>query len=90
MQSIVTKYLPPTNCKGSRYKATCAAAEITVSANHALGIDDNHEAARRELCRKMAQTCHDTYGSPLDDSLWTRPMVTGGLPNGDFVHVFLP
>lgn len=48
-QAIVTKYLGPTNHRGSRVKATAQAGSITVSWDHALSVEDNHKAAARAL-----------------------------------------
>ncbi len=68
MQAIVTKYLGPTNTRGSRVKATCNAGSVTVSWDHALNIDENHEAAFRALVDKLGW---QAYG----------PWNHGGLPN---------
>lgn len=68
MQAIVTKYLGPTNTRGSRVKATCNAGSVTVSWDYALNIDENHEAAFRALATKLGWL---TYGA------WHH----AGLPN---------
>lgn len=70
MQAIVTKYLGATNNRPSRIKATCDAGSVTVSWNHSLGIDDNHEAAALALREKLGWT--QDYGT----------LVGGGLPGG--------
>lgn len=49
MQAITTKYLGPTNTKGSRIKATCWLKTVTVSWDYALGVEDNHKAAIERL-----------------------------------------
>lgn len=49
MQAIETKYLGPTNSRGSRVKATCEAGSITLSWDDALNPSDNHDAAARAL-----------------------------------------
>ncbi len=49
-QAIVTKFLGPTNCRGSRVKATSASGHtLTVSWDHALDSDANHIAAAKAL-----------------------------------------
>jgi len=54
MQAITTKYLPATNTKPSRYKATSASGlSVTLSTDHSLDSDGNHEAAAQALCAKM-------------------------------------
>jgi hypothetical protein len=52
MQAIITKFLGPTNTKGSRIKATSWVDSVTVSYNHALNVLDNHRAAADALCAK--------------------------------------
>lgn len=52
-QAIETKFLGPTNFRGSRIKATAQAGSVTVSYDHALNSDQNHEAAAIALCAKF-------------------------------------
>ena len=47
MQAIETKYLGPTNFRGARIKATAQAGSITVGWDHALNVEENHDAAAR-------------------------------------------
>jgi hypothetical protein len=42
-QAIVTKFLGPTDHRGSRIKATAEAGSITVSWDHGLGVEENLE-----------------------------------------------
>ena len=51
---IITRYLGPTNCRGSRVKATHkrdseVTWQATVSWDHALDSEANHEAAAQQL-----------------------------------------
>ena len=79
MQAIVTKYLGPTNFRGSRVKATCAAGSLTLSWDDALDVDGNHDAAALALATKLGWR-GDRYGK----------MAGGGLPKGDgSVYVFV-
>lgn len=73
MQAIVTKYLPATNTKPSRIKATSSAGSVTVSYSYDLDTEGCHRQAAQALCEKLG---------------WAGQYVTGGLPNGDYVHVF--
>jgi hypothetical protein len=82
MQAIITKYLGPTNTKGSRIKATCAAASVTLGYDSALNSDGNHRAAAEALCKKLGWV-----SSP--NNLYTS-LVQGQLPNGDNVFTFIP
>ena len=51
-QAITTKFLGPTDYRGSRIKATAQAGSVTVPYDHALGIDENHTEAALALARK--------------------------------------
>lgn len=51
-QAIETRYLGPTNYRGSRVKATAAAGSVTLSWNDAFSSDENHAAAARALADK--------------------------------------
>ena len=73
MQAIQTKYLPCTNSKGSRIKATCAAGSVTVSWNYSSDTKLNHVTAALTLCNKLE---------------WSGDLVTGQLKDGSYVHVF--
>lgn len=51
-QAITTKYLGPTNVRGSRVKAACDAGSITLDWNDALHRDQNHSAAAKALAER--------------------------------------
>lgn len=75
MKAIVTKYLGPTNSRGSRIKASAEGVKsITISYDHALNIDD--------LYRKAAQALADKYQ-------WKGKLVAGQLPDGRCVFCFV-
>jgi hypothetical protein len=67
-QAITTKYLPPTNFKGSRIKASCAAGSITLQLDHALNTEDNHAKAAKALANKFKWTGNWFMGGMPDDS----------------------
>jgi len=79
MQAIITKYVGPTSTKASRIKASCVTDTkgVTVSWDHGLSSDANHEAACEALKAKL---------------LWSGypKTVMGALPDGSIAHVFLP
>ena len=52
-QAIVTKFLGPTNFRGSRIKATAAAGSITIDKPYALGIEAGHAFAASKLAEKL-------------------------------------
>ena len=68
MQAIVTKYLGPTNHRGSRVKATACAGSVTMAWDYELDTDGNHLAAAEALRSK--------YGWALGE------LAVGGLPDG--------
>lgn len=66
-QAITTKFLGPTNFRGSRIKASAQAGSVTISYDHSTGSEENHLAAARALC--------DKFG-------WGWPVAGGALPDG--------
>ena len=91
MQAIYTKYLPATNTRGSRIKATCDRGSITVSYPDELGPGEPcHVWAAGKLCEKFCAEDARLYGSKSDGSAWARPRIAGGLPSGmGWAHVFV-
>lgn len=53
MQAIITKYIGPTNSRGSRIKAECSAGSITISYDYGLEDIDLHLKAANALIAKM-------------------------------------
>jgi hypothetical protein len=66
-QAIVTKYIGPSNIRGSRVKATAAAGSVTLHWDSSLNSDDNHARAAEALATK--------YG-------WRGNWYGGGMPDG--------
>jgi len=77
MQAIQTRYLGPTNTRGSRIKAWAAAGSITIPYLHALSDQACHRAAAEALALKLE------WNTPFYGSL-----LGGFLPNGDYAFVF--
>ena len=77
MQAIQTRYLCPTNSRGARIKATCAAGSITISYPYELSGQAVHRKAAEALVSKLG---------------WVDPhyggLLGGCLPNGDYCFVF--
>lgn len=91
MQAIITKYLPATNTRASRIKATCDRGSITVEYPHDLSGDDVHCYAANRLCEKFVAEDVGKYGSDPMGNPWALPRVCGGLPgNAGCAHVFTP
>jgi hypothetical protein len=78
MQAIQTKYLGPTNNRGSRIKAWCGAASKTIDYPYGLDADLAHYTAAQELVVQLG---------------WTGPhygaLHQGCLPDGSYCHVMV-
>lgn len=73
MKAIRTRYLPPTDNKGSRYKATANGVDsVTIPFDYTLEYQQIAEKAARVLC---------------DRNGWNYEFVTGQLDNGDYCHI---
>lgn len=55
MQTIITKYLGPTNSRGGRIVAKCWNGKKTVSYDHSLNADANHKAAADALIADLKE-----------------------------------
>ena len=74
MKSITTKYMGPTNFRGSRIKASDEDGnQVTIGYESDLSSDAAHDKAAIALCRKMGWTHHG--------------LVRGGTKRGN-VYVF--
>ena len=89
-QAIATTYLCPTNTKGTRYKASCEAGSITISADDALNIDRNHEAACQALKDKLSRRNANAYGTKPEHDVWQRKTVSGSFDGAKrMAHIFI-
>lgn len=75
MQTITTKFIGPTNTKGSRVKATCWLGSVTVGWDHALNTEQNHEEAAQAMVDKLNDDRSHT------DSRWSI-VAQGHMPDG--------
>ena len=64
MQAIHTKYIGPTNTRGSRIKATCDAGSVTIPYPYELSGQACHRAAAEALAAKLGWDDQD-YGAGL-------------------------
>jgi hypothetical protein len=67
-QAIETKYLGPTNTKGSRVKAKSPAGSVTISWDYGLNTRDNHRAAAEALAAKFELSYEQLATKELDKS----------------------
>jgi len=77
MQAIQTRYLGPTNLRGSRIKAWADAGSITIPYPYGLSGQACHRAAAEALALKLE------WDTPFHGSL-----LGGCLPNGDYAFVW--
>ena len=79
MQAIQTKYLPATNYRGSRVKATCERGTLTLPYRYDCDQFECHRETARQLFEKLFSKDFST------------PMVfaTGCLPDGTYAHVLI-
>ena len=86
MQAIETKYIGPTNYRGSRIKASCERGSITISYDSALNSEEAHIAAADALVAKFVKEDEARYGTNRNP--WSAKRIMGGLKNTN-VHVFV-
>lgn len=87
-QAIQTKFLSPTNFRGSRIKASCARGSLTIPFNSCR--DDEHIFTAQALCNKFIQEDEKQYERGMaHKSFWRNKFVSGQLKNGNYVHVFV-
>lgn len=90
MQAIITKYLPATNFRQSKVKATCERGSLTVSWDSALDVGDNHRAACDKLCARFDAEDVRKYGSVLSPhGRWSGSKASGQIPDGRYVFCFI-
>lgn len=89
MQAIETKFIGPTNFKGSRVTAKCQRGSTIIDWDHSLSTEGNHEAAAKALIEKFVTEDRLKVGTLSRDNPWSRPRATGVLANGNFVHVYV-
>ena len=68
MQAITTKFIPATDTKGSRVKATAQTGSVTLGWDHSLNPADNHKAAAMALVDKFSWYYGDWISGDLSDS----------------------
>ncbi len=76
-QAIETKYIGPTNTKGSRVKATCCARSKTFGWQSELNSEENHQAAALKLQVILDWAEHNS-------------IIGGQLKDGRYVWVQIP
>jgi len=71
MQTIHTKYIGPSNVRGSRVKATASSGRsITLHWDSSLDSDENHTAAAKALCDRLGWDGRWIGGGTKDGSVF--------------------
>lgn len=86
MPAIESKFIPATNFKGARIKASCQRGSITVSYPHELSGEACHVFAVDKLIAKFVKEDEKRYGT--NKNPWSAPRVVGGYKNV-YYHVFI-
>jgi hypothetical protein len=86
MQAIETKYIGPSNYRGSRIKASCERGSITVSYDDSLDTEQAHIAAVDALIARFVKEDEARYGT--NKNPWSASRITGGTKKG-YCHVFV-
>lgn len=74
MQTITTKYLGPTDHRGSRYKATHTGGytSVTLNADHSMNAEANHVEAALALAEKLGWEGYYTGGHTQDGMVFVN------------------
>ena len=65
---ITTKFIPPTNSRGARIKATCQCGSVTVPWSYEYDTDQNHISAFRALVAKLSLDWGDSWTIGSNDT----------------------
>lgn len=87
MQAILTKYIPCTNTRGSRIKASCERGSCFIPYPHHVNSEEGHKLAAQALVDRFVAEDVARYGT--NKNPWSRARVSGGLPDGTTAHVFV-
>ena len=90
MQAIQTKYIPASNTRGSRIKATADRGSISIPYPHEIDSWQVHAFAAQKLCEKFTAEDLKQFGTPITKNPWARAFVSGAMPNNKGeCHIFV-
>lgn len=75
MKAIQVKYLPPTECRGTRLKAWVDGFAITKPRDYALDTSEQARSLAMELAKRLDWLAEDGY------------LQGGTMPNGDYCFI---
>lgn len=88
MQAIITKFFGASESgKGARIKAKCERGSITIPFPYECDSEAAHRKAAHALINKFVEEDTKEFGHPIES--WKTPFVTGAIPSGEYVHVFV-
>jgi hypothetical protein len=90
-QAIQTAFLPATESKGERIKASCERGQIYVDYPYGLSQSEAHAYACRALQVKFAEEDRAEYGEEctIEGNPWMRQMVGGSCPANKRGYIFV-
>jgi hypothetical protein len=80
--SIHTRFLPATNCRGARIKATLDRNSVTIPYPYDKTGGNCHREAVETLLAKLRVERPDGF-------YYSKAFVSGELPDGSWAHVFV-
>lgn len=90
MQAIITKYIPATDTKGSRIKASCERGSIIVPFDDEYNEDAMHRKAALALVNVFINEDKARNGTPLNKNVWAGHFASGELPSSlGYAHAFI-
>jgi hypothetical protein len=84
-QAITTKYIGPSNVRGSRIKAYAAAGTVTIAYDDSLSIEKAHAKAAKALAEKFGWSGFYYQGGLPDDRGYCFVCVDASLPEAFIV-----
>jgi hypothetical protein len=90
MQAIICKYLPATNTRGARIKASCERGSLIRPYDYDVDMGQACANVVEALCAQFDTEDAEKYGSKLGAHSWSRPKASGQLPSGEWVFCFIP
>lgn len=83
---IRVRYAGPTDCRGSRYAASCRGVRLQRSYDHALSASENAHAAAAACWQKVRATHKDVY----DGDNQERVLIPGDLDRSSYSFTVVP
>lgn len=86
-QAITVKFLPCTNNKGARLKASCERGSLTIDYPHELEWGARYWCAAKALIRRFLREDKARYGAIDTENPWLGPWIEGETVKRETVFV---